>query len=59
MPLQRINRETTTKTTKKKTVAYGGAAKSSASPSSAQASKIVSGTDVTTCPYCGQAMRKL
>lgn len=59
MPLQRIDRETITKTTKKKTVAYGGAAKSSVSPSAAQASKIVSGTDVTTCPFCGQAMRKL
>lgn len=60
MPIQKIDRETTTKTAKKKTVAYGGAAKALASSdsSASHAKKIISGTDVATCPYCGQAMRR-
>lgn len=59
MPIQEINIRKEKKTEKKKTVAYGGAAKSLATSGSSHLNKIMSGTDVTTCPYCGHAMRKL
>lgn len=58
MPIQEVNRKTTAKTTTKKTVAYGAAAKASAKPATSHSNKIISGTDVLTCPYCGQSMRR-
>lgn len=58
MPLQKISQTKTKTTTTNRTVAYGGAAKEIAKPAVSHASKIVSGTDVAICPYCGQAMRR-